>query len=62
MTLVFVGGNGCTVGNLELIFNGAVQMQVVSPKRSEMYLSIDIEYVGVITKGGHMKNSEMLCT
>ena len=28
-----------------------VHTQVVSLKRSEVYLSIDIKYVGVITKG-----------
>ena len=37
-----------------------IQKQVVSLKSSEMYLSIDIKYVGVITKGSTWKiDSEM---
>ena len=38
----FLSENEWTVGEWELIFDGAVQKQVIPLQNSEMYLSIDI--------------------
>ena len=63
MRTVFSSENECTVGKWEFIFNGADSKASGTTEKFKVYRSVDIKFVGVITKQSTWKiNFEMLCT
>ena len=48
---IFLSGNECTVSEQKLVFNGADSKASSILNSSEVYLSIHLKYVDVITKG-----------
>ena len=48
---IFLSGNECTVSEQKLVFDGADSKASSIVNSSEVYLSIHLKYVDVITKG-----------